>query len=485
VLLLYPAGLRFVQAFYACLLANVVAVPAPLPTTGDRDDKLHFITRDCEPAAVFTEAGLIERVRMHLPDLYHGVVTATDDLIDEVPVRLSESVAESGTAMLQYTSGSTSSPKGVVLSTANIMANLRQIEEAFGHSCESSGVIWLPHYHDMGLIGGILQPLFVGFPVTLFAPISFVQRPLRWVHAIHKYRATTSGGPNFAYGLCAAKAAALDTPLDLSCWKVAFNGAEPIKAQSFEAFCNAFSAHGFSRSAMTPCYGLAEATLLVSSVSKDDEPRIVNSKDLRITAQGIATTTREQLVSCGSLARDIRVQVVKVGSEEECREGEVGELIVYGPGVASGYWNKVDETFIHGGIRTGDLGFKLDDEFYITGRLRDLILVRGKNVFPEDVEATVQIAEPRLVNEGSAAFSIDETEALILLQEIGTKTLRSLDLEAMRDEVSRLVMQRHGISIHAFVPVRSGSLARTSSGKISRRACKQLYLDQKLQRLSL
>jgi acyl-CoA synthetase (AMP-forming)/AMP-acid ligase II len=263
-----------------------------------------------------------------------------------------------------------------------------------------------------------------------------------------------------------------------------------VKASTLDAFSAAFSKAGFRRSAFVPCYGLAEATLIVSAGQKDKEPLIVDSCDARISSRGISAPTRGQLVSCGPPADGAHVQILRIGSDEYCKDGQVGEVLIIGPGVAGGYWGKHDLAFRLGtpaAFRTGDLGFKLDGELFITGRLSDLIVIRGKNLFPEDIEATIQIAEPLLIHEGAAAFSVegDTTEELVLIQEVSARTLRAVDLIAIRDEVSRLVMQRHGIRVSDFVPVRAGSLVRTSSGKISRFACKHLYVTQKLLPLSM
>lgn len=489
ILLIYPAGLQFIQAFYACLLANVVAVPLPLPRPNDTTHRLDHVVKDCEPAAVFTEEAYLEQVRAQLPDAYRVVITATDGSFDMAHILCSPSSADRDVAMLQYTSGSTSKPKGVVLRQGNLLANLKQIQIRFGHTRESSGVIWLPHYHDMGLIGGILQPLFVGFPVTLFSPISFVQRPLRWLQAIHTYQATTSGGPNFAYDLCVAKAdAAKELHLDLSRWSVAFNGAEPVKADTLDAFSQAFSATGFRRSAFVACYGLAEASLLVAAVSKESEPMVIESSDSRITAKGVAVPHRGRIVSCGTAADGMQVRILRIGADEVCSEGDIGEIVVYGHNVASGYWGKVDEAFIKDslrGFRTGDLGFKIGEELFVTGRFSDLVVIRGKNLFPEDIEATIHQAEPALAREGVAAFSVDgnATEELVIVQEMSSRTLRAVNLVTTKDAVSDLVLQHHGIRVATFVAVKSGSLVRTSSGKISRFACKQLYVARKLQSL--
>ncbi|MGF6786178.1 acyl-CoA synthetase (AMP-forming)/AMP-acid ligase II [Paraburkholderia sp. 35.1] len=491
VLLIYPAGLEFICAFYACVLADVVAVPLPLPKADDKMQRLAHVIRDCAPAAILSQTATLDQVRALLPDPMQATVVATDIAFECEQTIVSPCKADLEVAFLQYTSGSTGNPKGVIVSHDNLLANLKQIERAFGHTRDSSGVIWLPHYHDMGLIGGILQPLFVGFPVTLFSPISFVQRPLRWLQAIHKYRSTTSGGPNFAYDLCLAKAdSAKSLGLDLSSWAVAFIGAEPVKADTLDTFAAAFSDAGFRRSAFVPCYGLAEATLLVASANRERPAEIIEPTDARISrTQRFALTAKDSLVSSGVAAEGTDVRIARIDSDDLSEDGEVGEIVVRSPSVSSGYWNRRTDA-PHGGhplsIRTGDLGFLLDSQLFVTGRLVDLIVIRGRNIFPEDIEATAEQAEQRLAHECAVAFCVegDSGEEVVLVQEISARTLRSVDLRETRELVSHLVLQHHGVCLSDFVPVKTGSLARTSSGKISRSATRQLYMARKLRPLT-
>lgn len=483
ILLVYPAGLDFIIAFYACLLANAIPVPLPLPKPSDPMQRLNHVLQDCDPALIFTTSGSKTQVLGQLPEASHHLVVATDLQESVIDARLSSCLADSGIALLQYTSGSTSRPKGVQLSSENLTANLTQIEQTFGHNRESRGVIWLPHFHDMGLIGGILQPLFVGFPVTLFSPISFMQRPLRWLRAIHKYRATTSGGPNFAYDLCVNKArtAAEELDLDLSSWKVAFNGAEPVKLRTLASFSTAFAPNKFDNRAFLPCYGLAESTLLVSGGNIG--PDVIASLASPLAEQN-------QMISCGSPAHGTTVHIRHVDSDDLCDEGKVGEVCISGASVSRGYWNQAahdENTMRHTGVRTGDLGYLLRGELYITSRLKDLIIIRGKNVIPEDIENTVKDAHPLLEMEGAAAIGIpnDGTEDLVYIQELSARTLRGIDLAATHEAARDLVLDRHGITIKEFLAVPAGSLVRTSSGKISRSACRQLYINRSFDSISM
>ncbi|MGE4243953.1 fatty acyl-AMP ligase [Ramlibacter sp.] len=487
VLLVYPAGLDFVRAFYACALANVVAVPLPVPRVNEPIDRLTHVLEDCDPSAIFTVARLQKEITQHLPERYRESIAATDAAFELSPLR-GAAQADSDIILLQYTSGSTTRPKGVVVRHANLIANLQQIERRFEHGPESAGVIWLPHYHDMGLVGGILQPMFTGFPVTLLPPLAFVQKPLRWLRAIHKYRATTSGGPNFAYELCVSKAAQLEDHVDLSCWSVAFNGAEQVRSKTLNAFSEAFAKFGFKRCSFVPCYGLAEATLIVAAVPPGRMPMIRDWPIPSHANAGKASHDGNALVSCGPPVAGTNVQILREVSRESCDEGEIGEIVVGGPAVATGYWQKSDSAFQSQPMptfSTGDLGFKIGEEIFVTGRIRDLIVIRGRNHFPEDIEAAMQAAQPLLACEAAVAFVAGDCdkEQLVLLQEISSRSLRSIDLHALREDVLRTVALSHGIHVSDFLVLRSGSLVRTSSGKISRSACRQYYLDDKFRSL--
>lgn len=482
VLLVYPPGLDFITAFFACLLARAIPVPLPLPRVNDSTQRLQHVMKDCDPALIFTTFASLVPVLSQLSDTNRHIVVATDVASDvvhgNVVPRLSACSGTPDIAFIQYTSGSTSLPKGVLLSHENLCANLKQIEQTFEHRRDSAGVIWLPHFHDMGLIGGILEPLFVGFPVTLFSPLSFLQRPLRWLQLIDKYRATTSGGPNFAYELCVSKArTARELPdIDLSCWKTAFNGAEPVRAKTLRAFSEIFSGNGFNSKAFLPCYGLAEATLLVTAAR-------LPSQFLETSAFTANETANDAPLSCGVPAEATKIQIVRVDSDLVCVDGEIGEICVQGASISRGYWGRPmnESAFSNGiGLRTGDLGYLQDGQLFITSRLKDLIIIRGKNIYPNDVEETAREAEPSLKTEGAAAVGISyaDGEGLVLLQEVSARTLRQINMRSATESIREFVLERHGVSLKDFVLLPAGTLPRTSSGKISRSSCRQLYMEQ-------
>jgi acyl-CoA synthetase (AMP-forming)/AMP-acid ligase II len=389
-------------------------------------------------------------------------------------------VDQSSIAMLQFTSGSTASPRGVVVTHANLMHNLKVIATGFRHDEHSQGVIWLPPYHDMGLIGGILEPMNTGFPVTLMSPLAFLQHPQRWISAVSRYRATTSGGPNFAYELCTRKVDPATIPgLDLSSWTVAFNGSEPVRPDTLDRFVEKFGPYGFRHEAFYPCYGLAEATLMVTGGEVDLPPR------------GLAMPDSQKLISCGRTFFDHRLKVVDPITRVECNEREVGELWISGPSVARGYWQDAEETEnVFGGriagspsedgpyLRSGDLGFVHEGELYVAGRKKDLIIIRGRNYHPHDIERSAEQSCPALRPGCTAAFSIDagSEEQLIVVSE-----LRAAErLEEVRAAIRAAITRDHSLRTKEIVLVQPGTIPKTSSGKIQRLATRQAYLDGKL-----
>ena len=428
VILLYPPGLEYIAAFWGCLFAGAVAVPAYPPRLNRNLERLQAVVADARPSAALTNGQTLSRLKplLHeVPALRALKWVATEEIDICSAERWREPEVEGSTlAFLQYTSGSTAAPKGVMVSHGNLLHNQALIKRAFGQSEESVIVGWLPLYHDMGLIGNVLQPLYVGARCVLMSPVAFLQKPLRWLQAISHYRATTSGGPNFAYDLCARKInPAQSTTLDLSCWNVAFNGAEPVRAATLERFTEAFKFSGFRREAFYPCYGLAEATLLVSG-SRAARPLVLKTVDKDALADGRVSELTEQdapghvLVGCGAASADQSVLIVNPVSLTASADGEVGEVWARGPSVAGGYWNRAEETestfracladaeegpF----LRTGDLGFVSDGELFVTGRLKDLIIIRGRNLYPHDIERTAEAAHVSLRPGGGVAFSVD------------------------------------------------------------------------------
>jgi amino acid adenylation domain-containing protein len=498
-LLLFPPGLDFVSAFCGCLYARVVAVPAYPPRPRRDDERLRAIARDAAPAVVLTTspllagaAQLIERA----PELAEASWLAADTL-QEAPSWDGPEARPDDLAFLQYTSGSTASPKGVMVSHANLAHNERMIQTAFGQDEESVVAGWLPLYHDMGLIGNVLQPLWSGGRCVLMSPASFLQRPRRWLEAIGRYRATTSGGPNFAYDLCVRRVAPAERPgLDLSSWRVAFNGAEPVRAETLGRFAAAFAPCGFRRAAFYPCYGLAEATLLVAGGTIGEGPRLaafspqsLERNEPKAPAEGAA---ERRLVGCGRPWLDQRLAIVDPESLAACPAGAVGEIWVAGPSVAQGYWGQPEETertfgavTAPGGepwLRTGDLGFLAGEELYVTGRLKDLIILRGRNHYPQDLELTAERSHPALRPGGGAAFALEvgSEERLVLVHELERRAEDGEDLEQIAAAVRRSIAGEHEVPVHEVVLVRAGAVPKTSSGKVQRRFCGTLYREGKL-----
>lgn len=499
-LLLFPAGLDFIASFFGCLYAGVVAVPAYPPRMNRSLDRIQAIACDAEARVALTTSPVLERVEpllKDLPDLQKVIWKATETIAPGSEDTWRDPAASSqALAFLQYTSGSTGSPKGVMLSHANLLHNCAMIAHAFEETRSTRGVFWLPSYHDMGLVGGILVPLFQGVPNVLMSPMSFLQRPFRWLQAISRHRATTSGGPNFAYDLCVRKI----TPeqralLDLSSWAVAFNGAEPVRSETLDRFTEMFEPCGFRREAFYPCYGLAEATLIVSGGFKG-EPPVVRSFDSRALENRLVTEVppiddaARRLVGSGRVLRDERVVIADPETLALSEAGQVGEIWVKNPSVAGGYWRRPEETEHafngrlkdtgEGGfLRTGDLGFFQDEELFIAGRMKDLIIIRGLNHYPHDIELTVEKCHPAVRPSCVAAFTVDVADEARLVI-VAEADRRQAELEEVYDAFRRDVAREHELIVDSVVLVRSGSIPKTSSGKIQRHACRSAFLADSL-----
>ncbi|HEY0511015.1 MAG TPA: amino acid adenylation domain-containing protein [Thermoanaerobaculia bacterium] len=484
-LLLYPPGLDFVAAFLGCLYGGVVAVPVYPPTSQRTLPRLLAIAQDARPALALTTRALqgkLQPLAAGMPWLGEiaWVVTDGSDGSDESDGAWQDPRPGPETlAFLQYTSGSTAAPKGVMVSHGNLLHNEEMIRRAFGQSAASVIVGWLPLYHDMGLIGNVLQPLYLGAHCILQAPATFLQRPLSWLAAISRYRATTSGAPNFAYDLCVRKIGAEQRAgLDLASWEVAFNGAEPVRPDTLERFAAAFAPQGFRRRAFYPCYGLAEATLFVSGGGQG-------------ALAVVAAEGARGLVGCGRPWMDQRLVVVDPESGRPVGDGQEGEIWISGPSVAQGYWRQPEATErdfrarLAGApadrgescfLRTGDLGFLRGGELFVTGRLKDLLIVRGRNLYPQDIERTVEESHAALRPGCGAAFAVegDGEERLVIVQELDPHRRGEADaaLEALR----RAVAEEHEVQVHQAVLVRAGTIPKTSSGKIQRHAARAAFL---------
>lgn len=441
VLLLYPSGLEYIAAFFGCLYAGAVAVPLYPPRHNQMFPRLRAIVSDAQPSIALTTRQVFSRVEPLLaeaPDLQALQWLPTDDLSLESTDSWSQPLISGETlAFLQYTSGSTNMPRGVMVSHANLLHNERMIQLAFQQTEQSVIVGWLPLYHDMGLIGNVLQPLYLGAQCILMSPAAFLHRPFRWLQAISRYRATTSGGPNFAYDLCVRHTTLEQRQtLDLSSWSVAFNGAEPVRYETLERFAEAFAPCGFRGEALYPCYGLAEATLFVSGGEKSVRPKVHLVTAASLELNQIQTASEEDkekrvLVSCGKAWLGQRIVIVNPTSLTSCPPDKVGEIWLSGAGVTQGYWQRPDATeqtfrayLSNTGegpfLRTGDLGYLHEGELFVTGRLKDLIIIRGLNHYPHDLELTVERSHQSLRAGCGAAFSveIDGEERLAVVQEV-------------------------------------------------------------------
>lgn len=494
VLLLHPPGLDYVAAVCGCLYAGAIAVPAypPDPARLPRTlPRLRALIADAGARIALTTSlirGMAVALSEQAPELGAIRWEASDEVdggmasIWRAPPLRHDSVA-----LLQYTSGSTGAPRGVMLSHGNLLHNSRLIHHCFGHGPRSRGVIWLPPYHDMGLIGGVLQPLYGGFPVTLMSPLHFLERPLRWLRAVFRYQATTSGGPNFAYELCVRKIKPEEIEqLDLRSWDLAFNGAEPIRAETLERFAAAFGRAGFRREAFYPCYGLAEATLIASGGEKA-APAVVRTFRRAALAEGRAEPAEDgevsALVGCGRSLPDQQIVIVEPETGAPCAPGIIGEIWLAGPSVAQGYWRSPEQTAQTFGacgpggegpfLRTGDLGFMDGEELFVAGRARDLLIIRGRNHYPQDIERTVEQSHAAVRAGCCAALSVelDGEERLAVVAEIDPR--RCADPEEVLDAIRGAVAEEHDLAIHTAALVPPGGIPKTSSGKIQRRACRE------------
>jgi amino acid adenylation domain-containing protein len=499
-LLLYAPGLDYITGFFGCLAAPAVAVPTypPDPARIERSlRRLVAIVEDARPQVALTTRAVRAALQPAFglaPALARLEWVATDEIdpAEEGDVR----AAPEDVAFLQYTSGSTGVPKGVELTHRNLLHNSVRIQHAFGYGPGSRGVIWLPPYHDMGLIGGIVQPLYGGIDVVLMSPIAFLERPMRWLEAVSRWRGTVSGGPNFAYDLCVRKSSPAErAALDLSSWQVAFNGAEPVRAETLDRFVEAFAPAGFRREAFFPCYGLAESTLIATGGPGRVPPRVLRVRRGEL-ARGRAVESAAgelALVGSGRPFADGPLAIVDPASGRRCAEDEVGEIWLAGDSVARGYFARPEETEeIFGArldgetrfLRTGDLGFLHGGELFVAGRVKDLIIVRGRNHHPSDLEHTAERVDPAIRPGCAAAFQLGIDDPRVALVAELARQAAGADLGAIARAVRQAVAEEHELTLHVVVLVRAGTVPKTSSGKIERHSCRRAFLDGTLTELA-
>lgn len=498
-LLLYPPGLEFISAFFGCLYAQVIPVPAYPPLLNRSLERIASINQDSQPAFALSTNTIksnAKRIAAAAPSLANLNWIATDYQPEKAPDNWKEVTPDANDiAFLQYTSGSTGTPKGVILSHNNLIENMQAVSERFELTTECQGVAWQPLFHDMGLIGMVLNPLYAGFPMALMSPLAFLQHPVRWLRAITTYRATYSGAPSFAYNLCASKITSQEAePLDLSSWSLAAVGAEPIRFDALERFIERFTPFGFRRNAIYPCYGLAEATLIVSGGPRAP---FISSKPVQkgnIKNDGAVELSDQRVVGCGCPLRNQEIKIVNPESLATSAPGVEGEVCVAGPGVAQGYWKRpheTQETFVpqvgkdSALLRTGDLGFIEEGELYITGRLKDLIIIRGINHYPQDIEQTVEQSHIALRPGCGAAFSIDvgREERLVVVQELDSES--QLEDSRIIASIRQAIIERHEVQVYAIVLLKTGGLPMTSSGKVQRRECRRRFLTGELEAVAI
>jgi acyl-CoA synthetase (AMP-forming)/AMP-acid ligase II len=509
-ILLFQPGLDFIEAILGCFFARLVAVPvSPLRNVREMP-RLVGILQDSGAKIVLSNSVTRNVAGRTLgTDPLPGDPTwvCTDAVVtsraDDFDPQLPDA---SSLAFLQYTSGSTGNPKGVMVTHANLIHNEMVIKDAAGHDESTVFAGWLPFYHDMGLIGNVFQPLFLGVKSVLMAPMTFLVTPSVWLRAISKFRATTSGGPSFAYELCVHRVTPEEIEgIDLSSWRVAFNGAEPVKAHVLTAFTRKFAPYGFNAQAFYPCYGLAESTLFVTGgpALKPVVTLPVDAEALRQNRAVEEPGSGTVLVGCGSTNMGQKVAIVDPESMQVLPDGHIGEIWQMGQSVTAGYWGKADLTeatfrarTAEGEgpfMRTGDLGFLRNGELFVSGRLKDLIIVRGRNYYPDDIESAVYQNRPALKPGGAAAFTIprvteDDETKLVVVAEVQRTFLPRLESEMYNElvaEVRAQLAESFGLRLAKLVLIRPGSIPKTSSGKLRRRHTKELHVKDQLERADI
>jgi acyl-CoA synthetase (AMP-forming)/AMP-acid ligase II len=504
---LFPAGLDFIVAYLGCLAAGVIAVPLMVPRRTETRDSSAAVIADCAPRLAMTSRDLLD-ARPDVTDRFRdagfewltvdAMAEAEEDTDSELPPLRGDDLA-----LLQYTSGSTSTPKGVMVTHDNLLANMEMIRRRMGNTTLSTSVGWVPLYHDMGLMMGLMQPLYLGATSVLMAPAAFMQRPLNWLRLIHQYRAEVTSAPNFAYDLCVSRFRADQMAgIDLSCWKVAMNAAEPVHGETIERFARTFAPYGFAAGAIYPAYGLAEATLMVSGGERGTVPRTRSVSAVALQQLEVAPATdrdTQVLVSCGQVMPGQRVAIVDPDTYRRSAAGRIGEIWASGPNVARGYWHNPAATAdafqaqIAGEpgeswLRTGDLGL-LDEqgELFVTGRIKDLIIIRGVNHYPQDIERTVQESHPALRRDSGAAFAViddDGNERLAVVQEVERTHRHSINESEVARCIREALARQHEVAVHVIALIPPATLPKTTSGKVQRTMARRLLLEGRLPALN-
>ncbi len=501
VVLLFEPGLAFIAAYLATISSGAIAVPSHPPMGKRQIKRLRDLIENSEPALVIYSDVIKSSTPQLAAVMEESQQTGIEFAEVNVPAKPTEMewvhprVNPDDIAMLQYTSASTGDPKGVMLSQLNLVKNSEAIYKWLGPHNARKGCIWLPPYHDMGLLGGIMQPLYAGFPLVFMSPMHFVQQPLRWLKLISDHRLTTTGAPNFAFQLCVdaiSEQELEEAQLDLSCAREIFCGSEPINTETMLAFEKKFIPHGLPETSVNPCYGMAETTLFVSG---KPERRKFNHQTFSRSAldKGIAELTTNpdeatNVVSCGQLGNELDVRVVDPEQHHELDEEQIGEVWIAGPSVSKGYWNRPELNKVAFGnqlpnrpdnyYRTGDLGFYHADELYITGRIKDVIIIRGRNLYPQDIERCALKASEDMAGAFAAAFSVQEqdTEMLVVVVEVKGRPDEA-QIKSIQDTIHAAVTSEFSVAPEQVFIGPQLTIPRTTSGKVQRFACKDAWLN--------
>jgi acyl-CoA synthetase (AMP-forming)/AMP-acid ligase II len=497
VLLAHPTGLDFIAAFFGCLYAGAHPVPLVSRLRSRHIQRLSAIAADCQATIALSDSATLAQLA-GVEAMRSGLIWAASDSIASAGEGDRATPVEvHAVAYLQYTSGSTSLPRGVRISHRNLISNLRELETSYRLGPDDVFVSWLPHFHDMGLVGSLLLSVYLGARCVVFSPLHFMQRPARWLQAISDFRGSFSVAPNFAYEQCLRKITPDEQqPFDLSSWRVAANGAEPIRAETHRRFLATFATNGLRPEALCPCYGLAEATLMVSTSRPWIRARIISfDRDSIARHHPVAVATEQpgalELVGCGPPTDGLEVVIVDPQKGQPVAPGAIGEIWVKGESVAESYCQSPETAADSFGarlpdsdgpyLRTGDLGFLHDGELFITGRLKDLIIIHGRNLYPQDIEHTAQSGRPALVSGRGVAFGvdIDNEERLVLVQEVRSRAAASII-----GEVRAAIVQEHEVHPYGILLVARGTIPVTSSGKLARRQTRDLLLKGELEPLA-
>jgi acyl-CoA synthetase (AMP-forming)/AMP-acid ligase II len=499
-LMLYPPGLDYIRSLFACFYSGVIAVPAYPPRKNRSLDRLRTLVIDSGASIVLTTCEIHQSFEWSFQDVEElkSLKWLSTDKISSSPLPPFPQPLD--VALLQYTSGSTGQPKGVMVTHRNIIRNLEFIRQSFKLTSKSVSVTWLPSFHDMGLIDGVMEPIYTGMPGVIIPPVNFLQKPVRWLKAIAKYKGSHSGGPNFAFDLCVDGISEEERMgLDLSSMETLYCGAEPIRKTTFERFAEAYKDFGFRATSLYPCYGMAETTLITSGPHAGRGPVFLGLSGKALKQNKIKPVSSHEkditfLVGVGYPWLDTEVRIVNPDTLEHCKEDEVGEIWVSGSVVTAGYWNKkelTEEVFKASiqkdpsgpYLRTGDLGFFHEGELYVSGRLKDLVIIHGRNYYPQDIEFIAEKSHNSLRPNASAAFSVDinEEERLIIVAEVERTAMRGLDTEAVCDAIRRRISEEYELEVYGIQLLRTASILKTSSGKIQRKASKEAYLGKTLE----